>query len=170
MSSKEVIVSISGHISATTEAIRVVDLTTVNTTNFKGFYVGCIVLTKDNKIMLQQRPLNWRTFPDCLATFGGHIEINETPISAIVRELAEELGAKVTPAELLSLGAITEAITNYSELIYIYFWHDKHGTITGCYECEAKYYDNCMAALAHPKIMDDVRWLLEECKNRKLLT
>ena len=153
----------------TPEAIRIIDLTTVDTTNFKGF-VGCIVLTKENKIMLQQRPPNWRTFPDCLATFGGHIETNETPLAAVVRELEEELGAKVIPADLINLGAITEVITNYSELIYVYFWHDKHGTITGCYECEAKYYDNCTAALAHPKIMDDVRWLLRQCEQRKLIS
>lgn len=90
-------------------------------------------------------------------------------MQALVRELKEELGAQVNPADVISLGAITEAITKYSELIYVYFWHDKHGTITGCYECEAKYYDDCAAALTHPKIMDDVRWLLHECQKRKLL-
>ena len=153
----------------TPETIRAIDLTTIETTSFKGFYVGCIVLTKDNKIMLQQRPSNWRTFPDCLATFGGHIEANEDPIAAVVRELKEELGAKVIPTELISFGAIAEAVNNYSELIYVYFWHDKQGTITGCYECEAKYYDNCAAALAHTKIMADVRWLLMKCKKLRLV-
>lgn len=151
------------------ESIRSVDLQNVDATSFSHCYVGCIVLTNDRKIMLQQRIHNWRTFPDCLATFGGHIEAGETPIHALVRELKEELGATIESTDVISLGAITEAITNHSELIYVYFWHDKHGTITGCYECEAKYYNDCNAALNHPKIMDDVRWLLNKCQKLKLL-
>ncbi|HET9844059.1 MAG TPA: hypothetical protein VFP93_05325 [Gammaproteobacteria bacterium] len=73
------------------------------------------------------------------------------------------------PSDVIIIGTITEAITNYSELIYLYFWHDKHGTITGCYECEAKYYDTVDEIYSHPKLMDNVRWLLTECQNRRLL-
>src|SRR5437879_283414 len=122
-----------------TEPIRVVDLTQDDEAKFARRYVGCLVLTQDHKILLQQRPEHWSTHPGCLSTFGGEIELGETPMEALVRELHEELGAKVMPSDVISLGTITEAITNYSELIYLYFWHDKHGTITGCYECEAKY-------------------------------
>lgn len=151
------------------DPIRVVDLTQIDETKFARRCVGCLVLTQDHKILLQQRPENWRTHPGCLSTFGGEIETGETPIEALVRELHEELGAKVVPSDAISLGAITEAITNYSELIYLFFWHDKHGTITGCYECEARYYDTVDEIYAHPKVMDDVRWLLRECQSRGLL-
>jgi len=151
------------------ELIRVVNLNEVDIAKFIDHHAGCIVLTQDYKILLQQRSHHWRTFPDCLATFGGHMEAGETPIQGLIRELNEELGAQVQPSDVISLGAITEVITEYSELIYMYFWHDKQGTITGCYECEAKYYDDYASALKHPKIMDDVRWALNECHARKLL-
>ena len=128
-----------------------------------------MILTQDEKIILQQRANDWHTFPGCLATFGGKIESGESPIQALVRELNEELGAKVMPADAISLGAITETYTEHSELIYTYFWHDDRDSITGCYEGEAAYYDNCAAALKHPKIMNDVRWILNKCQKLTLL-
>jgi len=149
--------------------MRLVDLTQDSEEKFARRYVGCLVLTQDHKILLQLRSDHWRTHPGCLSTFGGEIEPGETPTEALVRELHEELGAKVIPTDVISLGTIIEAITNYSELIYLYFWHDKHSTITGCYECEAKYYDTVDEIYSHPKLMDDVRWLLKECQNRGLL-
>lgn len=152
------------------DLIRKVDLTKINEGSFKNCYVGCLVLTKDNKILLQQRGTSqWHRFPGFLSNFGGRIEATETPSQALVRELKEELGADVIVAEAISLGAYTEAASNYIDLIYSYFWHDKLGTITGCYEDEAKYYENCAQVLTHPKIMDDVIWQLNECQQRGLL-
>lgn len=148
-------------------SIKVVDSSKIHEKSFKRNYVGCIVFTKDRKILLQQRPENWRTFPGCLATFGGEIESGELPLDALQRELKEELGAILDINNVISLGSITEAITNYSELIYAYFWHDKNGTITGCYECKPKYYDTVSEALTHTKIMEDVKWMLKECQKLK---
>src|SRR5690349_14703315 len=57
--------------------------------------VGIIV--RDGKVLVAERPqgkpyaLYWE-FP------GGKIETNETPLAALHRELAEELGIKVTAA------------------------------------------------------------------------
>jgi 8-oxo-dGTP diphosphatase len=136
---------------------------------FTRLCVGCLVLNKDGKIVLQQRDDHCQTYPGRLATFGGGIEFNETPIQALIRELKEELGAEVNVRDVISLGIITEAETNYRELVYVYFWHDKNGTITGCYEGKAKYYNTSNEAENHPKIMEDVRWLLQECKKRKFL-
>lgn len=151
------------------QPIKQIDLSQVDEAAFKQRHVGCIVLTQDHKILLQRRPLNWRTFPGMIATFGGHIETNETPSQAIIRELHEELGAKISSNDLIKLGIITEEVTHHTELVYIYFWHDQQGTITGCYECEAQYFNKVDEALSHPKIMDDVCWALGECQKRKLL-
>lgn len=149
--------------------IQVKTVQQIDATNYKRRYVGCIVLTQDHKILLQQRGNDWNSFPGFLATFGGSIEANETPMQALVRELQEELGAEVKECDVISLGAITEEVTKHSELIYVYFWYDAHDAIKGCFEGKAKYYDNINVVLHHPKVMDDVRWLLQECQNRQLL-
>ncbi|MBT6208366.1 MAG: NUDIX domain-containing protein [Francisellaceae bacterium] len=90
----------------------------------------------------------------------------ESPELAIVRELNEELGAKVEEQDLIFLGAVTEKITEYSELVYHYFWKDTKNTITGCYECAPKYYSNPKEAMEHHKIMDDVVHLLKVCEEK----
>jgi 8-oxo-dGTP diphosphatase len=149
--------------------IEPIDLHDINLQSFTRSGVGCIVLTQDNQILLQHRDADAPTYPNCLATFGGGIEAGETPMQALIRELHEELGAEVKAADVVSLGAITEAITQYRELSYVYFWHDKNGTITGCYEGQARHYENYHQAMKHPNIMDDVVWLLIECSTRHLL-
>jgi len=153
---------------ATITGIKQVDLSQIDESAFKQRHAGCIVLTCNGRLLLQHRPDNWRTFPGMIATFGGHIEDNETSAQAIIRELHEELGAKVNQDDLVELGAVTEDVTQHTELVYLYFWHDKQNSITGCYECEAQYFDNTADALDHPKLMDDVRWALNECQRMRL--
>jgi 8-oxo-dGTP diphosphatase len=155
--------------SSSNDLIRIVDLTKITKASFSHHAVGCLILTQNNQILLQHRPDNWRRFPGCLATFGGGIETGESPMEALVRELHEELGAIVQPSDVISLGAVTEAVTEYGDLIYEYFWHDKTGTITGCYECESRFYDSIDEVLTHPKVMDDVCWLLDICRSRGLV-
>jgi len=149
--------------------IKQVDLSKIEQPKFKQQYADCVILTYNRKILLQHRPDNWRTSPGMITTFGGHIETHETPTQAVIRELQEEVGAKVTVDKLLTLGTITEECTQHTELVHLFFWHDKHNTITGCYECEAQYFDNVVEALAHPKLMEYVHWVLVECQNRELL-
>ena len=57
----------------------------------------------------------------------------------------------------------------FTHLVYLYFWHDKEGTITGCYECEDIYYDSPSDVSKHPKVMQDIAWALEKCRQRQLL-
>lgn len=147
------------------ESIRVLDINNLDETSFSSRYVGCIVLTHDHKILLQQRGPDWDRYPNCLATFGGKIEPLESPRSALLRELNEELGAIVSPADVITISPISETYTDHTELIYTYFWHDKNNTITGCYEGEAKQFDNISEALNHPQIMADAAWLLNQCQH-----
>lgn len=152
------------------KSIRRVNSTKIKETTFKRCFVGCIVLAQDNKILLQQRGYDWQSFPGFLSSFGGRIEKNETPMQALVRELHEELGADVKESDIISLGAVTESVTDHRELVYEFFWHDKQGTIKGCYEGEAKYFDSVEEViLDYPKVMDDVCWALRECQKRQLL-
>jgi len=54
---------------AAIEGIKQIDLTKVDISAFKEQNTGCIVLTHVNRILLQYRPDNWRTFPGMVATF-----------------------------------------------------------------------------------------------------
>ena len=127
----------------------------------------CVILTHDNKILLQQRPDEWG---GQLTAFGGHLEEGESAEEGLVRELQEELGADVNQDDLVALGSVTENFTGHTELVNVYFWHDKSGTITGCYEGgEAREYETLEEALSHPKIMDYLVWALKKCREQDLL-
>jgi 8-oxo-dGTP pyrophosphatase MutT (NUDIX family) len=133
-------------------------------------YTSCIVLTEKNQILLQQRGKACYTYPGYISTFGGEVEKNEAPLNAIVRELKEELGAHVLAEEIVFLAAYTEQITNHQDIIFGYFWHDKEGRITGCYEEEALYFSRIEDVFLKKPLMDDVRWLLMCSQQKQLLT
>jgi 8-oxo-dGTP diphosphatase len=152
-----------------TKLIESVDFEQVDKALFKREWACSLVLTKDRKILLQMRSDDRKSFPGCISTFGGSLEEGEKPIQALIRELHEELGANVSEADIVSFGVITEAVTKYTELVYVYFWHDRFGTITGCYEDSPLYFNDIASVIAHPKVMDYVPWLLEKCKNRGFL-
>jgi 8-oxo-dGTP diphosphatase len=152
-----------------TKLIEVVDPAHIDDVTYKRKMSCAVILTKERQILLQMRSQDRSSFPGFVTTFGGGVEVGETPMQALIRELKEELGASVNESEVISFGAITEAITNYTELLHVYFWHDHLGTITGCYEDQPLYFDNSESAILHPKIMDYVSWLLEQCKSRALL-
>jgi 8-oxo-dGTP diphosphatase len=57
-------------------------------------HVVCGIIERENRILLAQRPAGKRLaglweFP------GGKVELDETPVQALHRELAEELGCEV---------------------------------------------------------------------------
>lgn len=140
-----------------------------NNMTFKREYASALILTHDNKILLQLRTNMSKRFAGCIATFGGTIEAHENPLQALIRELHEELGGVVEEGEVASCGVITEALSNYTEAVHAFFWHDRKGSINGCYEGNAIYFANMQEALLHPKAMDYVQWLLQECKKKNLI-
>jgi 8-oxo-dGTP diphosphatase len=149
------------------EAIRLVDPDRVDLKSFTRLCADSVVLTKDNRILFQRRASRGSMLQ---CPFGGGIEIGETPLQGVMRELNEELGAKMEPSSVIALGALTEAFMQHTQLVFTYFWHDRDGTITGCYEHSPVYYENVADALAQTELMDYARWMLLECQKRGLIT
>ena len=75
--------------------IEIVEPSHVDDSIYKRKMACALILTKDRRILLQIRAENRSSFPGCLTTFGGGIEAGETQIQALIRELHEELGARV---------------------------------------------------------------------------
>jgi 8-oxo-dGTP diphosphatase len=66
---------------------------------------GCQVVLVDaaGRILLQLRDIPTIPFPGMWAIPGGMLEPGETPLACIVREVEEELGARIPPAEVAHL-------------------------------------------------------------------
>lgn len=129
-------------------------------------YADCIIITHDNKILLQQRPENESAHSGMLCAFGGHVEQGETILEALVREMHEELGAIVNADDVITIGKVTE---DDGSVVHVHLWQDRNATITGCYEWEARSYDSVIEALSHPKVMEYTKWALLEAQRLGLL-
>lgn len=149
--------------------IKVLKDKDLTNTEYKKHLADCVVLTQDNKILLQYRVENQNKEFGCINLFGGHVEKGETPLQGMLREIQEELGAKINPSKSEYIGSITEEWTNHREVVHVFFWHDVNGDITGCYEGETKAFENVESILKHPQVMDYAKWSIQECSNKGLL-
>lgn len=149
--------------------IEPVNLNKADLSAYKKHLADAVIVTHDNRLLLQYRPLNWGSNPGGMNIFGGHVDPGETIMQALRRELNEELGAVVREEDVVFISALTEECTGHTELVHVHFWHDKERTITGCYEAEAREYDTLEQALAAPKLMDYAVWSLKKCHALGLL-
>jgi len=53
------------------------------------------VVVRDDRVLLCHRSADHRWYPDVWDLAGGHVDAGETPASALVRELREELGVVI---------------------------------------------------------------------------
>ncbi|MFB7675287.1 NUDIX domain-containing protein [Kitasatospora purpeofusca] len=67
------------------------------------FTVDVVALRTDGRVLLIER--RWPPFEGCWALPGGHVDPGETSREAAARELGEETGVRVDPADLVQLGA-----------------------------------------------------------------
>ena len=88
---------------------------------------ACALLDADNRVLIGQRPPGkamaglWE-FP------GGKVEPGETPEDAIIREIAEELGVKVTKACLAPLTFASFDYPDFHLLMPLYVCRRWEGT------------------------------------------
>ncbi len=82
------------------------------------YLVAAAVIVKDGEVLIARRPENgllggmWE-FP------GGKVEVGETFITALVRELREELGVEITVGE--PLGVFRHAYTHFRVELHAFF-------------------------------------------------
>jgi 8-oxo-dGTP diphosphatase len=92
--------------------------------------VAAALIGPDGSILLQKRPLGkpmaglWE-FP------GGKVDMGEVPESALIRELAEELGIAVEQEHLVPLGFASEPLSNRHLLLLLYRVQSWTGEIAG---------------------------------------
>lgn len=151
------------------DTIKRVDVSLVDFSAYRKQLADCVILTHDHQLLLQRRPDDWHSSPGRVNIFGGHVEAGETPHQAVRREINEETGGRIASEDLILIGAVTEVWTNHTEIVHVYFWHDKNATISGCYEAEPIFFRNVAEAIVHPKIMDYARWALVVCRERGLI-
>lgn len=53
--------------------------------------VSCFVLNEKGEVLVEKRSMNKKIAPDILDIVSGHIDNNETPTQAMIREYVEEL-------------------------------------------------------------------------------
>lgn len=66
--------------------------------------VGCWIFNSQNQILLTRRSPEKKFAPNLWENTGGHVMSGETGEEAMARELAEEIGIQVDPAELIPFG------------------------------------------------------------------
>ncbi len=68
-----------------------------------------VILTRGGEVLPGWRGANRRTYPDCWAVPGGHLDPGETPEAAAIREMREELGIEVNSLRYLTAIAVDDA-------------------------------------------------------------
>lgn len=82
----------------------------------KKYVLGIVINKEKNKVLLI-RKTNPEWQRGLLNAIGGKIELEELPISAMVREFEEETGLKTSPSSWKELG--TQGNEHY--IMYIYY-------------------------------------------------
>jgi 8-oxo-dGTP diphosphatase len=89
-------------------------------------------IVRGDRILLGQRSPEREFYPNVWDVFGGHIEMDEQPETALVRELQEELD--ITPSEWIKLEILRDSIPgqegrpSHALVVHVYCVTDWRGT------------------------------------------
>jgi 8-oxo-dGTP diphosphatase len=78
------------------------------------------LIVQGDRILLGLRAPARVFYPNVWDVFGGHIEPDEQPTQALVRELQEELN--ITPTQWIKLETISELVPEHSHDLIVYFY------------------------------------------------
>lgn len=57
--------------------------------------ISVAALVRDGLVLLAHRHPSRRWYPDCWDLVGGHVELGESPLQAVIRECLEEIGVRI---------------------------------------------------------------------------
>lgn len=81
---------------------RVEDRKTIHEQGLWHLHVGVWIMNKNGDILFQKRAETKHSNPNIWSRTGGHVDSGETPLQAIQRETAEEIGVEI-PLEKFEL-------------------------------------------------------------------
>lgn len=90
--------------------------------------VACALIDADNRVLLAQRP-EGRAMMGLWEFPGGKVEPGETPESALIRELEEELGIAVPPACIAPLTFASHAYDDFHLLMPLFICRKWEGEV-----------------------------------------
>lgn len=134
----------------------------INTYRHLPQYTSCLLLSENNHFLLQQRGNDWPRFPGVISVFGGKIEKGEQPEEALRRELKEELDIDISIDDVIKLSQYTEKASQHEELIYAFGYRLTSHQLYHCHEGSVVVLDSVETLMSHPKVMDEVKWLVDK--------
>jgi 8-oxo-dGTP diphosphatase len=88
---------------------------------------ACVLIDAAGRILIAKRP-EGRPLAGLWEFPGGKMEPNEAPEAAVVRELAEELGIVIAPADLVPLTFASHAYPEFHLLMPLFLCRRWRGT------------------------------------------
>lgn len=83
--------------------------------------VSCWIMNEKNEILLQRRSKEKKQQPNMLAITSGHVDLNETPDEAVIREIKEEIGIEdLTIKDLKFINTFKAKNINNYHFKYVY--------------------------------------------------
>jgi 8-oxo-dGTP diphosphatase len=101
------------------------------------FATACLMQREDGAYLLGERPAHKPIMPLFWEFPGGKIEVGESPEQALARELMEEIGVVVQPADLqpfrfLSEARVDDSGFSYHVIVLVYRAVSWQGEPVGC--------------------------------------
>lgn len=142
---------------------NIIDDHTIDSLPINRQFAAGLVITREGRLLLQQRGKDWDRFAGVIALFGGEIDVGETHNEGFIREINEELGGVVDSP--IYIGRFAKPSSDGYDLIYAYLWYDQYDTITGCYEGEPLYFDDLNTVLNHDNVLPGIKWAISKAEN-----
>lgn len=79
-----------------------------------------MLLHRSDRVLLQKRTHDAPRHADKWGSFGGHGEAGETPESAAIREIREELALELAPSDLQLVIAVPVSVGRFSGLVHYF--------------------------------------------------